>query len=129
MTKCTKKTYRYSICFKQKVVEEVKAGLSLSAISRKYGIRGGDTVKRWVQRYGDPGMLNEVIYVKMKHETDELKALRKEVQRLKIALADKTLAYDALEVLLEVAGIDQAALKKNTGLPRLGGVIEKGGTA
>jgi transposase-like protein len=46
MTKCTKKIYRYSVCFKQKVVEEVKAGLSLSAISRKYGIRGEGTVKR-----------------------------------------------------------------------------------
>jgi transposase-like protein len=108
MTKCTKKNYRYSVCFKQKVVEEVKAGLNISAISRKYGIRGGDTVKRWVQRYGDPGMLNGVIYGKMKHETDELKALRKEVQRLKIALADKTLAYDALEVLLEVSSGDSS---------------------
>jgi hypothetical protein len=72
-------------------------------------------------------MLNEVIYVKMRHETDELQALRKEVQRLKLALADKTLAYDALEVLLEVAGIDQAALKKNIGLPPLGAVTQKGG--
>jgi hypothetical protein len=25
MTKCTKNYYRYSVCFKQKVVEEVKA--------------------------------------------------------------------------------------------------------
>jgi hypothetical protein len=74
-------------------------------------------------------MLNEVIYVKMRHETDEIKALRKEVQRLKIALADKTLAYDALGTLLEVAGIDQEALKKNTGLPPLGDAGEKGGTA
>jgi hypothetical protein len=51
----------------------------------------------------------------MRHETDELKALRKEAQRLKLALADKTLVYDALEVLLEVAGIDHAALKKTPG--------------
>jgi hypothetical protein len=36
----------------------------------------------------------------MKKETDELTALRKEVRRLKIALAYKKLAYDALEVLL-----------------------------
>jgi hypothetical protein len=72
-------------------------------------------------------MLNEVIYVKMRHETDELKVLRKEVQRLKIALADKTLAYDALEILLEVAGIDQEALKKNIGLPPLSDVTKKGG--
>ena len=115
MTKCTRKSYRYSICFKQKVVEEIRQGLSVSEVSRKYGITGSETVKKWVYRYGDPGMLNEIIYVKMRHETDELKALRKEVQRLKIALADKSLAYDALECLLEVAGIDQSSLKKNIG--------------
>jgi hypothetical protein len=34
---------------------------------------------------------------------------------LKVALADKVLAYDALESLLAVAGIDAEALKKNTG--------------
>ena len=111
MTKCTRKNYRYSICFKQKVVEEIQQGLSVSEVSRKYGITGSETVKKWVYRYGDPGMLNEIIYVKMRHEADELKALRKEVQRLKIALADKSLSYDALECLLEVAGIDQASLK------------------
>jgi hypothetical protein len=51
----------------------------------------------------------------MRHEADELKSLRKEVQRLKIALVDRSLAYDALETLLEVSGIDQAALKKTSG--------------
>jgi hypothetical protein len=56
----------------------------------------------------------------MRNETDELKRLKQEVQRLKIALADKTLAHDALESLLEVAGIDVAALKKNTGPGRSG---------
>jgi transposase-like protein len=129
MTKCTQQWYRYSICFKQKVVEELKSGISLSALSRKYGIKGSDTVRKWVERYGDPQILNSVIYVKMRHEADELKALRKEVQRLKIALADKSLAYDALETLLEVAGIDPAALKKNIGLPPLRDVAESAGGA
>jgi predicted nucleic acid-binding protein len=71
-------------------------------------------VKKWVYRYGDPGMLNEIIYVKMRSETEQLKALRQENRHLKIALADKTLEHDALETLLEVAGIDQAALKKTS---------------
>ncbi|MDR2042678.1 MAG: helix-turn-helix domain-containing protein [Tannerella sp.] len=129
MSKRPNQNYRYSVCFKQKVVEEVKAGLSITEIMRRYGIGGATTVKRWVQRYGDPSMLNEVIYVKMRKETDQIKVLEQENRRLKIALADKTLAYDALETLLEVAGIDQSALKKNTGLPRSGGVTRKGGTA
>jgi transposase-like protein len=117
--------YRYSICFKQQVVSEVLEGVSLSAISRKYGIRGSTTVKGWVLRYGDPLQLNEVIYVKMRKETDQLKALQKENQRLKLALADKTLAIDALESLLEVAGIDMEGLKKNTGLQPSGSVMPR----
>ena len=129
MTKSTKRYYRYSICFKRQVVEELKGGMSLSAISRKYGIKGGNTVRQWVERYGDPQQINSVIYVKMRKETDQLKSLQKEVRRLKEALADKTLAHDALETLLEVAGIDQAELKKNIGLRRSGAATKKGGRA
>jgi transposase-like protein len=94
------------------VVEELKNGLSVSEVQHKYGIRNSSTITRWAKSLGAGSLLNEVIHVKMRNETDELKRLKKEVQRLKIALADKTLAHDALESLLEVAGIDVAALKK-----------------
>jgi transposase-like protein len=127
MPKSTKQNYRYSICFKQKVVEEIRTGLSVTEVSLKYGIKGGNTVRNWVRRYGYPGMLNEVIYVKMRKETDTLKALAQENRRLKLALADKALAYDAIEILLEEAGIDQEALKKNIGCRSFGVVTKKGG--
>jgi hypothetical protein len=74
----------------------------------------------------NPGMLNEVIYVKMKKETDELKALVQENRRLKIALTDMTLTYDVLETLLEVAGINREALK-SIELPTLGAITKKVG--
>jgi hypothetical protein len=52
----------------------------------------------------------------MKHEQDEVKALQKEFQLLKLALADATLECDVLESLLEVAneyyGVDMSMLKK-----------------
>jgi ABC-type phosphate transport system auxiliary subunit len=52
----------------------------------------------------------------MKHEQDELKALQKEVQRLKLALADAVPERDAPESLLEVSGeyygVDMSTLKK-----------------
>ncbi|MDR1983930.1 MAG: hypothetical protein LBQ28_03805 [Prevotellaceae bacterium] len=48
----------------------------------------------------------------------EVKALQREVQRLKLALADATLERDALESLLEVAneyyGVDMTTLKKTS---------------
>jgi hypothetical protein len=50
----------------------------------------------------------------------EVKALQKENQRLKLALADATLERDALESLLEVAnahyGVDMSTIKKTSSL-------------
>jgi transposase-like protein len=79
MTKGQKRQRRYSICFKQKVVAELQRGISVTALSRKYGISGSTTVKRWVLQYGNPELLNEVVYVKMRKEADEVQSLRKEV--------------------------------------------------
>jgi hypothetical protein len=49
MTKSTKKTYRNSICFKQKVVEEIRTGLRLLRLRRLD--RGGE--KNQVQTLTD----------------------------------------------------------------------------
>jgi hypothetical protein len=46
MSKQVRKHYRYSFCFKQKVVEEIKQGASLPAVSRKYGIRGATSAEK-----------------------------------------------------------------------------------
>ena len=52
--KSTRRTQRdYPLEFKEKVVREFEStDLSLSAISRKYGIQGESTVRRWLERYG-----------------------------------------------------------------------------
>jgi uncharacterized protein YggU (UPF0235/DUF167 family) len=47
-------------------------------------------------------LLNEIIYVKMKGEKDEIKRLQEENRRLKIALGEATLAKHALESLIDV---------------------------
>ncbi len=47
MTKTGKKIIRYSNCFKLQVVEEIeKNGLSVEDCRRKYGIGGGQTIKK-----------------------------------------------------------------------------------
>ncbi|MDR1339612.1 MAG: transposase [Prevotellaceae bacterium] len=43
MTKSKKKSFRYSSCFKEKVVEEVSSGSSVSEVCRRYGINGAGT--------------------------------------------------------------------------------------
>ena len=116
MSKVQKTTYRYSNCFKEKVVQEVSSGSSISAVCRRYGIKGGSTVQRWLRQFGRKELLNTVIRVKMRSEEDRVKQLEDENRRLKIALADATLAKDVLETLVDVVNEHyQTDVKKNFG--------------
>jgi transposase len=47
-----KESIRYSISFKQKVVQEVEKGASFIELRRRYGIKGGNTVQQWVRQFG-----------------------------------------------------------------------------
>jgi transposase-like protein len=116
MSKIQKTVYRYSNCFKEKVVQEVSSGRSISEVRRRYGIKGGNTVQNWLKKYGRKELLNTVIRVKMRSEDDKLKQLEAEIRRLKIALADATLANDVLETLIDVVNEQyQTDVKKNFG--------------
>jgi transposase-like protein len=59
-------------------------------------------VSKWIKQFGREELLNTVIRVKMRSEDDKLKQLEAENKRLKIALADATLAKDVLECLILV---------------------------
>jgi transposase-like protein len=126
MTKSKRTYYRYSNCFKEKVVHEVSSGSSISWLCVKYGIRGTNTIQRWIKKFGREELLNTVVRIQMKGETDEIKRLREENRRLKEALADATLVRNALESLVEVANIHyQTDLKKNFGSQRSGTVRKR----
>jgi transposase len=111
---------RYSEAFKLEVVREVESGdLPFGQIRRKYGIKGCDTVARWVRRYGN-GTRGKVIRVERPEEIDELKRLRERLRRLETALADANVelaverAYTRLAC--QRAGIqDIAEFKKKAG--------------
>jgi transposase-like protein len=100
-TKSRKRYVRYSICFKEKVVQEISEGSSISAVCRRYGIKGGDTVQGWLKKFGRSELLNEIVHVKLKGEVDELKRLEKENKCLKISLAEMLLSKQDLESLIE----------------------------
>lgn len=126
MTKQVHHYYRYSNCFKEKVVQEVSQGESLSSVSRKYGIKGSNTVRKWLLKYGRLELLSELTYVKMRTEEDKLKQLELENKRLKIALADATLAKDVLESLIDIVDEHyQTDVKKNLGHQLLHDVPKK----
>ena len=117
MTKSKRKVVRYSISFKQKVVQEIELeGLSISEANRRYGINGGETVKKWIRELGRSHLLDVVTRVEMKDEKDRLLEMEKEIKKLKIALADAYLSRDCAEEVIKQAGkIYGEDLKKKFG--------------
>jgi transposase-like protein len=119
MAKHQKECIRYSISFKQKVVREIEEeGLTYMQARRRYGIKGGTTIQKWLLKFGKNHLLNKIVRVEMKGEKDREKELEAEIKKLKIALADATLAKDALETLIEIVNEHyHTDVKKNLGQP------------
>lgn len=117
MSKKERKVYRYSLAFKQKIVNEIEEkGCSINFIRKKYGIKGGSTIQYWIEKFGKNHLLHKVVRIEMRGEKDRLKELEKENQRLKAALADEHLEKICLETLVEVANRTyNTDLKKNFG--------------
>ena len=117
MTRQQKVITRYSISFKLKIVKEIEEeGYGIADIARRYGIKGGNTIQRWVKQLGKNHLLNKIVRVEMKGEKDRAKELETEIKRLKIALADATMEKHALETLIEIVDEHyQTDVKKNLG--------------
>jgi transposase-like protein len=100
----SKKTYRYSDCFKLNVVTEIeKNGLTIQEARLKYGIKGGATIQKWLVKFGKNHLLNKVVRVETKDERNELKRLRDENKKLKIAYAELAIDHKLSEKVLEKA--------------------------
>jgi transposase-like protein len=129
MAKQQKTTIRYSISFKQKVVKEIEEeGLGFGAAARRYGIKGGSTIQKWIKKFGKNHLLNKIVRIEMKGEKDLLKEQEAEIKKLKIALADATLKKDALETLIEIVNEHyNTDVKKNFGQQRSGEATNKKG--
>ncbi len=117
MKKSNRKFIRYSISFKQKVVNEIEQeGLGLSEAGRRYGIGGAETINTWLKQYGKQHLLNTIVRVETQGEKDRLLALEKEVKKLKLALADAYLSRDCAEEVIRQAGkLYNEDLKKKFG--------------
>lgn len=117
MTNYPRTIKRYSISFKQKVVREIEEdGNSISDIKRKYDIRGGETVQKWLRKFGKNHLLNTIVRIEMKDEKDRVKELEAQVRNLKIALADAVLEKDVLKNIVAMAEEHyETDLKKNSG--------------
>src|SRR3954471_14063402 len=104
---------RYSKAFKMQVVREVEAGqATAAAVQRKYKVKSNATVLHWVRQLGS-GRYGKIIRVEQAGEINEVAQLRKELRRIKEALADAH-----LELALEKAFLAQACAQLNQSLER-----------
>jgi transposase-like protein len=118
MSNRVKVCVRYSIGFKRQVIKEVEAGESLYLLQKRYGIKGGATIQRWLRKFGKDHLLNKVVRIETMEEKDRLKQLEEEVRKLKVALADSLLAQRSLETLIDEANkAYKTDLKKSFGDP------------
>lgn len=117
MTNYPRTIKRYSISFKQKVVREIEEdGNNISDIKRKYDIRGGETVQKWLRKFGKNHLLNTIVRIEMKDEKDRVRELEAQVRNLKMALADAVLEKDVLKNIIAMAEEHyETDLKKNSG--------------
>jgi transposase-like protein len=116
---------RYSEAFKHQVVSDLESGklCSIEEARKRYGIGGGETVQRWIRKYGKNHLLGKVVHVQTPREKDRLRELKKENDELKRALADahmKAVLYESwLEAACEEFGVsDIDAFKKKLAGPR-----------
>ena len=99
------------------IVRELEEeGLTKMEICRRYGIKGGATIHKWVRKFGKYHLLNTVIRVETMTEKGRIRQLEEEIKKTKLALADSLLAQRSLEVVIDEANkVYKTDLKKSFG--------------
>lgn len=117
---------RYSTVFKQKVVSEIESGkFGITEAARIYDIKGGETINKWIKKFGKTHLLNKVIHIRMKDEKDKIKELEKQKQELESALAHAHLKIITLESTVKVLEEKtDEKLKKKTDI-KFSGTVSK----
>ena len=94
--------YRYSMSFKQQVIEQLEAGRfsSINEAKEHFGIRGEYTIQKWLRKYGRNHLCPKVIRVEKPDEKNQIRKLKKQIRQLKEALgqtqAEKAVSYTHL---------------------------------
>ena len=119
MSKVTRPVLRYSISFQQKVVRELEEeGMTIISAKRRYGIKGSQTIQKWIRKFGKHHLLNKIVRIETMEEKDQLKKMQEEIRRLKIALADSLMAQKCLETVIDEANREYGTdLKKSFAPP------------
>ena len=99
------------------MVREIEEeGLTVQAAKRRYGIGGGQTIQRWIRKFGKYHLLEKIVRIETMEEKDQIKKMQEEIRRLKLALADSLMAQKCLESLIQEANKEyKTDLKKSFG--------------
>lgn len=115
--------FRYSVGFKQQVVEDLEKGRfhSINAASEHYGIRGTTTVRKWLVHYGKNHLIPKVVRVEKPNEADQVRQLKRQIQELQQALGqtqlEKVLGESFLRQACQQLGTDVETFKKKVATP------------
>ena len=113
--------FRYSMSFKQQVVEELESGRfsSIYEANEHYGIKGATTVRNWLVKYGRNHLCPKVVRVEKPNEKDKILQLKKQIKQLKEALgqtqAENVINQEFLKIACEEMGKDVESFKKKAG--------------
>ena len=110
---------RYSIAFKQQIVKEYEEGASVSALQKKYGITGSETIKRWVEKYSRKGIRYKLMYIQSPEERNQLQKCKEKISQLEKAVAQLTLEKLMLEATLATAEKEMGIEVKKNGVRKL----------
>ena len=114
--------FRYSMSFKQQVVEELESGRFSSILEAKehYGITGASTVQNWLKKYGRNHLCAKVVRVEKPNEKDQILQLRRQIKQLKEVLgqtqAENVINQEFLKIACEQMGKDVETYKKKAGI-------------
>lgn len=94
---------RYSLAFKQKVITEIEEGIySISESSRVYQV-STKSIYNWLKEFGKDHLINKIVRIEMRDESDRIRELEQEKKKLESALAQAQLKIITLESTIESA--------------------------
>jgi len=124
---------QYSEAFKREVLSSLESGrfATHQEAREHYGIKGADTIPKWIRRLGSPHLATKVVRVEKPGEADRMLALKRRVAQLERALgqtqAQNLLNEEFLKRACECLGEDlEAFKKKNVGQPSTGSSRSEG---
>ena len=111
-TKYIRRTQKdYSMSFKLSVVQEYETSrLSMETIQRKYGIQGSQTLKRWIEKYGNFDVSNKSHCPVEKSKEQQLLELEQKIKllerknaRLEKELELKDIKAEFFDMMIDIA--------------------------